>query len=303
MKRISLVFGLLFAITVGIQTAEAQSLTVEDRLGTLEENVARLCALHGIATDQLTNIEHLRYGNPGGKGTLLIKTYYVISHLDEFRIPDWTAYHLTPEYLEGTEDRDNYSFRADPDLPKGKRAERNDYLHSGYDQGHMAPAAAFKRNATAMSETFLLSNAAPQGPRLNRYFWRDLEAEVRDLVRARGSVWIFTGSLFLDVNDVRTDPIKYLTPEQEPTRQIAIPTHFYKAILSVHESGTYDMFAFKVFNPEGGAVVPGESIKYMVSIDDLETMTGLDFFALLPDEIEERLEKRVATNWPIRGGH
>jgi endonuclease G len=299
MKRVSKVLLVTLCSAVPFQSLGAQTATLEERVAQLERLVGELRAVHGLPAERIEELpeilrgnEQVRWGYPGGECTILVKEYYVICYDDANRVPDWVTYHLSRENLAGEAPRTN-DFRADADLPSGERAELVDYRHSGYDRGHMAPAAAFKRSSTAMSETFLLSNVAPQRPNLNRHIWRRLEQEVRSLASAHGSIWVFTGTLFLDQAGNPIDPVAYIGPNR-----VAVPTHFYKVILCEHTTGTVELFAFVMQNPL--QPLAGRPRDYLVSVDEVESLTGLDFFAVLPDWDEERLEEMVATNWPIR---
>ena len=145
----------------------------------------------------LVGNEHLQGGYPGGDCVVLINDWFITCHDNVHRVPEWVSYHLTAESLSGDAERRD-DFRPDPDLSELHRAELDDYVGSGYDRGHMAPAAAFRRSEEAMSETFKLSNMAPQTPTLNRVMWRLLEDDVRELAGLAGSIWVFTGSLIVD---------------------------------------------------------------------------------------------------------
>lgn len=175
----------------------------------------------------------------------------------------------------------------------GQLAELVDYRNSGYDRGHMAPAAAFKRSSIAMSETFLLSNMVPQRPNLNRRIWARLESDVRDLAEAHGSIWVFTGSLFLDSHGNPVQPVQFIG-----VNQVAVPTHFYKVILCEHATGTVEMFAFIM--PNQLQPLSGHPSDYLVSVDQVEEAAVLDFFAALSDDVEDQVEDLVATHWPIQ---
>jgi endonuclease G len=171
------------------------------------------------------------------------------------------------------------------------RAELVDYRNSGYDRGHMAPAGDFKRSREAMSETFLLSNMTPQRPSLNRGMWERLEEQVRSLARSHGSIWVVVGTLFLDSAGQATEPETFIGPNS-----VAVPTHFYKAILCAHPDSTYEMFGFMMencLNP-----LTGQPRDYVISVRNIEDLTGLDFFNYLPDTIEDSLESNVNTRWP-----
>ena len=185
----------VFALSAFLNPLQAQ--TTDERVAQLERLVLELREIHDLPPTpvpelpvELIGNEHVQWGYPGGTCGFLIKEHYVTCHNDETLVPDWVTYHLTRENLEGDAARRN-NFRPDPELAPGQRAELVDYRHSGFDRGHMAPAAAFKRSVTAMSETFFLSNMAPQRPNLNRRLWARLEAQVRTLAETHGSIWVF----------------------------------------------------------------------------------------------------------------
>lgn len=278
-----------------------QTPTIEDRLALLERQVAELRARAGITgtapalsslPDVLKGNDNVRWGYPGGTCTVLIKEYYVICEDIADRLPEWVTYHLTRAMLQGDVQRTD-DFRPDPELTPGERSELVDYSHSGFDRGHMAPAADFKRNSAAMSQTFLLSNMAPQHPNLNRIMWGRLEDQVRQLADAHGSIWIVTGPLYEDAAGHPTAPGKFIGPDH-----VAVPTHFFKAILCEHASGTHEMFAFIM--PNRAAPLSGQPKDYLVSVDQVEALSGLNLFADLPEPEQDRLEAQTATNWPVQ---
>jgi endonuclease G, mitochondrial len=236
--------------------------------------------------------EHLRFGHPGGPGTLLDKRYFVLAHDDSLKIPRWVAYHLTRGHLRNANHNRTEDFRADPDLTEGDRAELADYRRSGYDRGHMAPADAFARSRTAMSATFVLSNMTPQRPRLNRGKWKQLEAEIRELARAHGEIWVVTGSLFVTREEVPLQRVRFIG-----RNHVAVPSHLYTAVLCAHGDDDFEMFGFIMPNALHG--VSGPPSEFVRSIDDIERLSGLNLFSELPDELERRLERQIASLWPI----
>lgn len=236
---------------------------------------------------------HIGYGFPGGNGVFLNKTFYVVLFDTARKIPQWVSYRLTRADLEGTAERTD-DFRPDPDLPVGSRSELEDYRGSSYDRGHMAPAADFTRSPEAMSETFLLSNMAPQRPALNRGIWATLEEDIRTLARSRTAVWIITGCLFLDSLDRQTAPRVFIG-----LNRVAVPTHFYKVILCESDAGPRQMYAFVLAN--NAAAIPGKPGEYLRSVDAVEAISGLDFFSSLDDGEEDRLEALVPEMWVYAG--
>jgi endonuclease G len=279
-----------------VSPAATRSQSVEQRLSALEHQIRELRAVLDLDTEppavlplEFAGNAHVRWGNPGGTCNVLFKRHYVTCHDSYKRIPEWVAYRLTPRSLQGDAARSD-DFRADPELDADQRAVPADYRYSGYDLGHMAPAAAFKRSRSAMSETFLMSNIAPQRPHLNRRLWRKLEGQVRALVETHVSVWVVTGSLFLNTDGTPADSFTAIG-----NNEVAVPTHFYKVILA--ESEGLEAFAFVMAN----SIDPlsGEPADYATSVDSVESIAGLDLFAALPDSTERRIEAAVATRWPV----
>ena len=76
-----------------------------------------------------------------------------------------------------------------------------------------------------------------------------------------------------------------------------VPTHFYKVILAESTAGELELFAFLLANDR--QPLAGEPRDYLVTVDSIEALSGLDFFSVLPDADEHRLEAAVATQWPI----
>ncbi len=278
----------------------AQEAELDARLSDLEAQVREIRELLELAAGDTEAPAvlgaHLRFGNPGAAAVpeqqrrLLRKEHFVIQHHGGWKVPLWVAYHLTHENLEGTTGRTD-DFRLDAELAPEDRSELADYRHSGYDRGHMAPAASFKRSRLAMSRTFLLSNMAPQRPNLNRRIWARLEGQVRELARGHGSIWVITGALSIDADSSRIAP-----PDSIGPGRVAVPTHFYKVILCEHETGGREMFAFVM--PNSLDPVPGRPRDFIVSVDHVERLSGLDFFSLLEDQEEDRLEL-ASQDWPF----
>jgi endonuclease G len=233
---------------------------------------------------------HLARGPSSCNGRLLDRAFYVVCHAGEWRIPRWVLYHLRASDLTPAVSRQDH-FRADPALTEEERAELEDYRGSGFSRGHMAPADDFLRSFEAMDATFLLSNMAPQLQGLNGGRWRVLESEVQSLAANHGSIWVMTGPLFLDPSRQPVPPGAFLIGER-----VAIPTDFFKAVLCEHANGEREMFAFLVPHQTG---LPGPTLRYAVSVDSIEELTGLDFFSLLSEADQQRLEAEVTSTWPI----
>lgn len=139
---------------------------------------------------------HAQY-EPKATGELIRHTYYSLDYNEQHEQPNWVYYRLTYDMIKGLASRAD-DFRADAAVSTGS-AELEDYRGSGYDRGHLCPAADMKLNKEAMSETFFLSNMSPQNQSFNRGKWADLEAEFRSFIRDESdTLYIVTGPVFAD---------------------------------------------------------------------------------------------------------
>lgn len=199
---------------------------------------------------------------------------YTVSYNKDLKLPNWVSYELTRQEVKGTEKR-NDRFTTDP-LVEGSIVTNADYARSGYDKGHMAPAADMKWSSTAMKESFYFSNVCPQHPQLNRRGWKNLEEKIRDWAIADSAIIIICG------------PIIERHPKSIGRNKVTVPGQFFKVVLSPF-SKPIRAIGF-LFNNEQ-ALYPISS--YAVSVDSVENLTGIDFFASLPDEIENKIEVDV----------
>ena len=216
-------------------------------------------------------------------GEIIRHIGYTLSYNEEYELANWVAYELTKEEVLGTEERGD-DFREDKAVSTGS-AKLKDYKSSGYDRGHLAPAADFKWSAEAMSDTFFLSNMAPQDPSFNRGVWGDLEAAVRTMAYDNGSIYVVTGPVLTD------GPYKTIGDSK-----VAVPNYFYKVILDYTDP---ELKAIGFILPNEGSSASLSS--FAVSVDEVEEMTGIDFFPALPDDQESELEKNFSTSkWSFR---
>ena len=202
-------------------------------------------------------------------------TGYTVSYNNAYKTPHWVAWELTRQETKGTEERTN-KFMPDPELPE-PRAEHSDYTNSGYDRGHMAPAADMKWSEQAMEESFYMSNICPQNRKLNRDDWGDLEEACRGWARKYGTVYIACGPIYDRKN-----------PERIGQHRIAVPDRFFKVVLIYNRKNPIAM-GFLFENKAHHQALE----KYMVSVDQVETETGYDFFSRLPDDVEQKIEAIV----------
>jgi endonuclease G len=226
--------------------------------------------------------DNLKFGQPACAEPLLDKKFFVVCYDRGHKVPTWVGYALTKDdALTKTTSRTG-SFKADPALRRGERAENADYAGSGYDKGHMAPANDFTRSVEAMKATFVLSNAVPQRHGINGGQWARLEMAVHDLAATHGTVWIFSGPVFAGKK----------VPKAIGPDKVAVPTHTYKVVLCVHADGEKEMFGFVMPNI---AKPTGKIDDYTFSVKQVEKLTGLDFFAALPAAEQKQLEAAAKT--------
>lgn len=207
--------------------------------------------------------------------TIITHTGYTVSYNHHYKTPNWVAWELTRQETTGEEGRTN-QFLPDPSLPE-PRVETSDYTHSGYDRGHMAPAADMKWSKQAMKESFYMSNICPQNHKLNRDDWGDLEESCRKWAKKYGTVYIACGPIY-DTS----------SPKRIGKHQVAVPDRFFKVVLIYNRKNPIAMgFLFE-------NKAHHQNLKnYMVKVDQVEEETGLDFFSKVPDEVENRIESIV----------
>lgn len=206
---------------------------------------------------------------------------YTVSYNSDYKIANWVAYELTSEEVRSKKAERNNKFVPDP-MVNSATALNEDYSKTGYDRGHMAPAADMKWSVKAMRESFYFSNICPQKPGLNRGIWKDLEEQSRMWAMDNGAVMIVTGPVIK--KDLR----------RLGKNRVGIPESFYKVIV-YHTGKNYEGIGFLFDNKD----YKKSSLKdRVVSIDSIEKMTNIDFFPSLPDSEENKMEASVdMTKW------
>lgn len=195
--------------------------------------------------------------------------------------PVWVAYMLTRQRSNGDVPRTN-NFREDDAIITGS-AELADYRGSGYTRGHLVPAGDMKWNYEAMDETFLLSNMSPQLADFNDGIWNRAEQQVRTWSRRYDTIFVVTGPILNDPD-----------LEQIGPNCVTVPKRFYKA---VYAPAIHQTIAFVIPHQESNAPLSS----FAISVDELESITGLDFFPQLPDDEEESMESDLCTTcWKLK---
>jgi len=204
---------------------------------------------------------------------------HVLAYSNIHRGPLWVCEHITPESLTSNENvsRSN-NFKVDDSIHTFYRSSNKDYLNSGYDRGHLAAAGNHKNSQRAMDETFYLTNICPQtGKGLNRSKWNDLEKRGRTLARKNGSVHVLTGPLFLPTVVAGEKFIKY---KLIGDNNVAVPTHFFKVILSTDKQGFYHIESYVMPNDEIRDDLPIAA--FMVPKEAIEKGAGFLVFDNVP---------------------
>lgn len=222
-------------------------------------------------TSLLTNLE---IPKTNSKDKIITHSGFSFLYNENHEQANWVAYELTKEKTNKLFKRTD-QFKSDPKITT-ESASDNDYLGSGFDRGHLAPAADMSWSYISMSESFYYSNMSPQTPSFNRGIWKKLEELVRKWAIENDTVYVVTGP-------VLTNDLFSIGPNN-----VSIPKYYYKVILDYSEPSIKGI----------GFILPNEGSKeplqnYAVPIDYVEKLTGIDFYPLIDDEQEEIIEKTL----------
>nr|AVA09693.1 putative effector protein [Heterodera avenae] len=232
--------------------------------------------------------EIMRFGYPGFDN---LRTYedFVVSYDRRNRTAHWVMEHLSPERMayNAEVDRSKSVFKEDETIHPYFRSKNEDYRRSGYDRGHLAAAANHRTTQLAMDQTFLLTNMSPQvGKGFNRDKWNDLERHVREVAR-KGSIntYVCTGPLYLP--KMEADGALYIKYKVIGSSRVAVPTHFFKAVLFER---TKDNFELEVYLMPNDSIPDEKPISdFLVNLDTVEIAAGLLIF----DRLSKPLLKKV----------
>ena len=202
---------------------------------------------------------------------ILVRKTYLVSYNNETKCPNWVAWHLTGEHADGEIKRSGEYFE-DMDVPE-PRATNEDYLKSGWSKGHMCPAGDNKWDSISMRESNFFTNICPQHASLNSGLWNRIEIDCRRWARQYGDVYIVCGPVFLNCEH-----------ETIGVNKVFVPEAFFKVILCLQ--GKPKAIGFVVRNNEGKK----KRDQFINTVDDVERITGMDFFPALPDSIEDVVE-------------
>lgn len=219
-----------------------------------------------------TNIVSLEMPKPIEGEQIVKHDGYTLSYNELYEQASYVTYKLTQNELYGPAERKD-NFREDPNIKTGS-ASLEDYRKSGYDRGHLCPAADQKESEKAMSESFFMSNMSPQDPQFNRGIWADLEGTVRNFADNNNEIYVTTGPVLTD------GPYKTIGENK-----VAVPNYYYKVILDYKEPEIKSI-GFILPNKKGEKALAA----YATSVDNVEKITNIDFFTNLDDSQEEIIE-------------
>jgi len=214
-------------------------------------------------------------------GEIVRHTYYALSYSEDHEQAEWVAYELTRDRLDKNWVDRAASFFPDP-LVRTESATPRDYSGSGYDRGHLVPAADMAFDTLAMNETFFMSNISPQERAFNGGIWRELEENVRDWARKFEHLYVVTGPVLSKAGKGRIGFSK-----------VTVPEAYYKVLLAPEQ---HRAIAFVL--PNGVSDQP--LMEYATTIDQVEQLTKIDFFPKMLRGLDEELEASLDKSaWPI----
>ena len=208
---------------------------------------------------------------------ILVRKAYTVSYNKETKCPNWVAWELTSSHADGDLPRDS-KYYEDEDVPL-PRATNEDYRGSGWTRGHMCPAGDNKWDADAMRESNLLTNMCPQHASLNSGLWNVIERDCRKWAKAYGDLYIVCGPVLLNREH-----------ETIGMNKVVVPEAFFKVTLRLSPEPA--AIGFVVRNNEGKK----KKDQFINTVDDVERITGMDFFPALPDSIENIVEAYANLN-------
>lgn len=207
-----------------------------------------------------------------GKSEIILKRKgYVASYNKDTKIPNWVAWHLIAEHMDGKVKRFN-GYIEDKEVPK-PRATNEDYRGSGWSHGHMCPAGDNKWDETAMKESNLLTNICPQDRSLNSGLWNKIEQDCRKWAKKYGDLYIVCGPVTLNSEH-----------ETIGDNKVVVPEAYFKVILCLQ--GKAKALGYIIRNNDGMK----KHDQYINTVDEVEHITGYNFFPTLPDSIEKVVE-------------
>lgn len=289
MNKIFLILFFAFPFSLIGQNIEEAIADINHQLEILEQKKRRLIAEKEGLKLQFVQAKLKENGLPKleARETLVEHSAMSLVYSEEHEQSKWVAHIITSDITKGNVGRSN-DFREDEKVSTGTAVEKDYFLTStlpdgtieydgfGYDRGHLAPSADFRWSKKALSESYLYSNMSPQAPDFNRIGWGKLENMMRGYMYHNTDAMLY----------VVTGPVleEDLPVIERSINKPSIPKQFFKVVIDLK-------------NKRGiGFLMPNQRISYPVesfakSIDEIEEITGIDFYHALDDVLEDKLEK------------
>lgn len=256
---------LLFLLVISLTTFLHSASRLEERA--LEASLQR-----GVASSRYDN---LSFGIPGKADCIVDREGFALGYIEYHEQPAWVIYKLSRAEVQTQVARRTNRFREDPEIPTGS-ATNADYRKSGYDRGHLAPAADMAFSVQTMADSFFFSNMSPQVPAFNRGIWKRLEEQVRKFALQEGEIMVVTGPVLPKEKSITIG-----------NNKVTVPNRYYKIVYEL--TPPQKMIGFII--PNNGSTRPLQD--FAVTVDAVEKETGLNFFSLVPRQEQDRLESTI----------
>lgn len=218
------------------------------------------------------------------------RSFSVFYDADNF-LPLWVAYPLCRGNMYGSGNRVNDWGILDPNIPTEKQLYMKNSYNGSYDRGHMLPSASRLGSTEDNRQTFYPTNMTPQLAGLNQQKWAVIEGYVRDWAEGCDTLYVVTGAVLKTVGGNET--ISYTYCKSDSSKDVAIPNYYYKALLqyrNINGAKSYQALGLWVpHKPANGAPTKED----VMTIDELEEITGLDFFPNLEESIQSSVESTI----------
>lgn len=251
--------------------------------------------------------EHMVMGNPSGATTdtsvmdnyLMMKDQYALSYNNSRAIPNWTSWHLDTSWVTGVSDRQN-DFRPDDTLPPGytRVASGYNFATYGFDRGHMVPSADRTSSVADNSATFLMTNMIPQASGNNQGPWADLENHLRTMLNnGANELYIVAGGQGVGGTS-STGNWDSIT--DTGGNSVTVPKFTWKVIMVLPSGDDNDVArvnastrTFAVIMPNDDNIREDDWKKYLATVDQVEALTGQNYFSNVPEDIQNIIEARL----------
>lgn len=237
-----------------------------------EERAPEASLQRGMASARYDN---LSFGIPGKADCIVDREGFALGYIEYHEQPAWVIYKLTQTEVQAKVAKRTNRFREDPEIPTGS-ATNADYRKSGYDRGHLAPAADMAFSVQTMADSFFFSNMSPQVPAFNRGIWKRLEEQVRKFALQEGEIMVVTGPVLPKEKSITIG-----------NNKVTVPDRYYKVVYDL--TPPQKMIGFII--PNSGSTRPLQD--FAVTVDAIEKETGLDFFSLVSRQEQDRLESTI----------